>query len=52
VGWAIGVLHPLATRHIRPGDSLNEPNPAAAEGAGEGNGRSFMEWQSTARHGE
>jgi len=24
VGWAIGVLHPLATRHGRPGDSFNE----------------------------
>jgi len=25
VGWAIGVLHPLATRHIRPRNSLGPP---------------------------
>ena len=35
LGWAIGVLHPLATRHVRPGDSFNEPDPSAAGRAGE-----------------
>jgi 5-methylcytosine-specific restriction endonuclease McrA len=33
VGWAIGVLHPLATRHERPRNSLDEPDPSARGGA-------------------
>ncbi|HSL50438.1 MAG TPA: DUF222 domain-containing protein [Candidatus Deferrimicrobiaceae bacterium] len=32
VGWAISVLHPLATRHVPPRSSLDEPDPSARGG--------------------